>query len=62
MNEWTKHSRKKPTRRIAIPVSDNLEKAIDAFQAFYPEQHFSDTRVLVTMIEAGFRQWVKDNN
>lgn len=66
--KWTKHGtqvqpedlNKTKTIRKAVPVSPELQKAIELFKRTYPDTKFSDTDVIKTMIEAGFKQWFID--
>jgi len=44
-------------RRLSVPVNDKLQKAINAFKDKYPQHSYSDTAVLTTMIQAGFKLW-----
>jgi hypothetical protein len=44
-------------RRLSVPINVNLQNAINAFKATYPQHNYSDTAVLTTMIQAGFRLW-----
>jgi len=44
-------------RRLSVPVSEKLQKAINAFKSKYPAHKYSDTAVLTTMIQAGFKLW-----
>jgi len=60
--EWDKHGvqpDEDPTqaRRLAVPITPQLDQAIQTFKDTYAPRKFSDTAVLKTMIEAGFRVW-----
>lgn len=44
-------------RRLSVPINARLQGAIDAFKAKYPNHKYSDTAVLTTMIQAGFKLW-----
>lgn len=58
---WTKHGRvEKETRRIAIPVSTEMEKLLEVFRSAYPDVKFSDAKIIGTFVEAGARSWVTD--
>lgn len=61
--DWTKHAKgnkKAAQRRLAITVTPELEKAIKIFKASNKGVSFSDTSVVMTMIEAGFSTWAAD--
>lgn len=59
MIEWEKYGKKdNDNRRIAIPVSTEMEKLINMFKQAYPDRTFSDTKVIGTFVEAGARLWV----
>lgn len=53
----SKSSQAKKVRRLSVPVSDNLQNAIAAYKTKYPDHSYTDTAVLVTMIDAGFKLW-----
>ncbi len=63
--DWDKHgiepelkkSGSPKERRLAVPVTEQLDSAIEQFKNAYPHKKFSDAAVLKTMIEAGFRVW-----
>lgn len=61
-SEFDEHKlAKKPkvkSRRLAIPVNANLDKLILMFKKTYPEQRYSDTAVLSTLLTAGAKQWI----
>ena len=62
--DWSKHAKKKSKpqveRRLSLPVSGDLEKVITFFKSRNPEFDFSDTAVLMTLIEAGVKAFVMD--
>lgn len=59
--EWDKYGKvEKDNRRIAIPVSPEMEKLIALFKNAYPDRKFSDAKVIGTFVEAGARAWVGD--
>lgn len=61
--DWDKHgttegqSKSSGKRRIAVPVTPQLEKLMDMFKSKYPGRKFSDAGVLKTFIEAGAKVW-----
>lgn len=61
--DWDKHGKSenpsgRPSkRRVAVPVTPQLEKLIDMFKQMYPGRNFSDAAVLKTFIEAGAKVW-----
>lgn len=62
--DWTKHAtvakvNKPKKKRMAVPITPDLEKAIAVFKQYHPEVT-KDTAVIQTMIEAGFTQWGMD--
>lgn len=57
--DWEKNGTKNKAakkRRIAIPMTEELERAILVFKKVHPDVK-TDTAVLETVIEAGFRVW-----
>lgn len=58
-SEWSKYGKKEnQNRRIAVPVSGEMEKLIAIFKDAYPDRKFSDTKVIGTFVEAGAKLWV----
>lgn len=63
--DWTKHGRAtklqsstgKSDRRLAIPVTPELDRIIRMFRDTYPQRTFSDTAIIKSFIEAGIRVW-----
>lgn len=62
--DWSRHGTDpsaKPQgagpRRLAVPVSEQLQKLIVIFKESYPDKKFSDTDVLKTFIESGAKTW-----
>jgi hypothetical protein len=64
--DWTRHatkkSKKSDDRRLSLPVTNELQKAIEFFKSRNPELDFSDTAVLITFIEAGVRSFLDNLN
>lgn len=55
--DWKKHAKgNNGVRRIAIPVNAELAQAIELFKQLEGAD-FTDSAVLQTMVEAGFKQW-----
>lgn len=62
MMEWSKHSKgSSTTKRVAVPVSVELRAAIDLFKQI-EDGDYTDSAVLQTMIEAGFRMWGEEKS
>lgn len=59
IGNWDKHGKKEQkNRRIAVPVSPEMDKLIAIFRDAYPDRKFSDTKVIGTFVEAGAKLWV----
>lgn len=68
--DWTKHSQPVPnndpnvpqvgTRRVAVPVTPQLNALMVKFKDSYPQGRYSDAAVLKTFVEAGARAWIMD--
>ena len=57
--DWSKYGKRDTdNRRIAIPVSLEMEKLIQMFKDSYGDRKFSDTKVIGTFVEAGARLWI----
>lgn len=60
--DWTKYGKvDTKNRRVAVPVSNEMEKLMDIFRQAYPDRRFSDTKIIGTFVEAGARLWVTQN-
>lgn len=61
--DWEKHGKRddRKPRRVPVPVSKELDKLMTMFRDKYPDSRFSDTKILGTMVEAGFRLWIAQN-
>ena len=57
--DWDKHgtSKNSTNRRLAVPITDQLEMALTKFREAYPHKQFKDVAIMKTMIEAGFKVW-----
>ncbi len=66
MMDWAKHatrkSKSKDTRRLALPITPELQKAIEFFRMQNSKYDFTDTAVVITFIEAGVRAYVANLN
>ena len=65
--DWDKHGRDlnnspNKKRRVAVPVTPQLNKLIELFRDTYPQNTFSDAAVLKTFIEAGAKVWYNQTN
>lgn len=59
IDNWDKYGKKdQKNRRVAVPVSPEMEKLIAIFKDAYPNRKFSDTKVIGTFVEAGAKLWV----
>lgn len=55
--DWSRHAKgSSSNKRVAVPVNAELRQAIDLFKKI-EDGEFTDSAVLQTMIEAGFKQW-----
>lgn len=56
--DWNKYGSSKTSkvRRVPVTVGEGLEQAIAVFKQYHPDVK-SDSSVLLTMAEAGFKVW-----
>lgn len=46
-------------RRLAVPVTDQLQSLVDLYKQTYSNQNLSDTEVLKKLIQIGAKVWYK---
>lgn len=58
--DWTKYAKGggATPKRVTITMTPQLAKAINGFKEAYPEEKFTDTAVVQTLVEAGLRVWI----
>lgn len=63
-NQWLKHGKdpetqnqSSGTKRVAVPVTPQLDQLIELFRKTYPVRRFSKTAVMKTFLEAGAKTW-----